>query len=129
MKYGNKKAGVKACFFVYKVFIFGAFLKYFNRIKVMLILIKGTFMLNFGKLWAVFFVLLMLFGCKSQNDDVYFEFAGVNRVKLAYLDTFSFDRVTSDGITSPSSDVQKPVIKMGDNRLLVDTACPATLYI
>lgn len=31
-------------------------------------------MLNFGKLWAVFFVLLMLFGCKSQNDDVYFEF-------------------------------------------------------
>lgn len=61
--------------------------------------------------------------------DVYFEFAGVNRVKLAYLDTFSFDRVTSDGITSPSSDVQKPVIKMGDNRLLVDTACPATLYI
>lgn len=61
--------------------------------------------------------------------DVYFELTGINKVKLAYLDTFSFGSGTSDGISSPSSDVRKPVIKFAGNCLQMETTFPSTLYI
>ena len=61
--------------------------------------------------------------------DVYFELTGINKVKLAYLDTFCFGSGTSDGISSPSSDVRKPAIKFSGNCLQMETTSPSTLFI
>ena len=50
-------------------------------------------------------------------------------MKLAYLDTICFGSGTSDGVSSPSSDVRKPAIKFSGNSLQMETTSPSTLYI